>query len=163
MTRSNASFHIAGCVVAGEPDPAAIDDVLEWVRRYGATVLAHDDRHATFVRFDADGGQLVLYGCRAAMARRPPNLRFGYASLVKEVDAEGQPRAAERGLAQAQELAGAAQPGQVLLSSQLGSLLQVAEVEPHQRLRPLRVPLAGGRTGSAYLVEPLRGAVAASG
>jgi hypothetical protein len=162
MTRSNAFFHIAGCVVAGEPDPVAIDEVLDWARRYGATVVSHDERLATFVRFDADGGQLVLFGCRAAMARRPPNLRFGYASLVKEVDADGQPRAAERGLTQAQDLAGAAQPGQVLLSSQLGSLLQVAEVEPHQRLRSLRLPLADGRTGSAYLVEPLRGAVAAS-
>jgi hypothetical protein len=162
MTRSNAFFHIAGCVVAGEPDPVAIDEVLDWARRYGATVVSHDERLATFVRFDADGGQLVLFGCRAAMARRPPNLRFGYASLVKEVDADGQPRAAERGLTQAQDLAAAAQPGQVLLSSQLGSLLQVAEVEPHQRLRSLRLPLADGRTGSAYLVEPLRGAVAAS-
>lgn len=163
MTLSNASFHIAGCVIAGEPDPVAIGDVLDWVRRYGATVLSHDERQATFVRFDAGGGQLVLFGCRAAMACKPPNLRFGYASLVKEVDADGQPRAAERGLAQARDLAGAAQPGQVLLSSQLGSLLQVAEVEPHERLRSLRLPLADGRTGSAYLVEPLRGAVAASG
>jgi hypothetical protein len=163
MTRSNASFHIAGCVFAVEPDPAAIGDVLGWVRRLGATILSHDERQATFVGFDAGGGQLVLFGCRAAMARRPPNLRLGYASVVKEADSSGAPRAAERGLTQAQHLAAAAQPGQVLLSSQLGSLLQVAGVEPHERLRSLRVTLADGRTGSAYLVEPLRGAVAAFG
>jgi hypothetical protein len=158
MAQPNASFHIAGCVRVGEPDAAAVGDVLEWVRRYGASVLSQDERHALFVRFDASDGQLVLFGCRAAMARKPPHLRFGYASVVKEVDAGGRPRAAERGLVQARDLAGAAQPGQVLLSSQLGSLLQVAEVEPYERLRSLRVPLTQGRTGSAYLVEPLRAA-----
>jgi hypothetical protein len=158
MTQANASFHIAGCVLASEPDPAAIGDALDWVRRCGASILSQDGRHLMFVRFDAGDGQLVLFGCRAAMARRPPNLRFGYASVVKEAGSSGQPRAAERGLTQARDLAGVAQPGQVLLSSQLGSLLQVAEVEPHQRLRPVRVPMPGGRTGSAYVVEPLRSA-----
>jgi len=158
MTTPNASFHIAGCALAVEPDPRAIGDIVEWLQRYGASILSQDERHALFVRFDAVGGQLVLFGCRAAMARRPANLRFGYAAVVKEADAGGQPRAAERGLAQARDLAGAAQAGQVLLSSQLASLMQLSEIEPHERLRSVRVPFADGRIGSAFLVEPLRGA-----
>jgi hypothetical protein len=159
MSQPNASFHIVGCVIAAEPDAAAIDECVEWVRRYGAVILSQDDRRAVFVRFDATSGQLILFGSRAALARRPPLLRFSYASAVKEVGADG-PRAAERGVLQACDLAGGAQPGQVLVSSQLGSLLQVAEVEPYERLHSVRVPLADGRTGSAYVVEPLRGSAA---
>jgi class 3 adenylate cyclase len=66
----------------------------------------------------------------------------------------------ERGIAQACDLAGAAQPGQVLVSSQLGSLLQVAQIEPAARLRSTRVKLLNGRTAAAYVVDPPRGAPA---
>ena len=158
MTTPNASFHIAGCALAVDPDSAAIGDIADWVQRYGATILSQDDSQALFVRFDAVGGQLVLFGCRAAMARKPANLRFGYAAVVKEADSGGQPRAAERGLTQARELAAAAQVGQVLLSSQLASLMQLSEIEPYERLRSARVPFKDGRVGSAFVVEPLRGA-----
>lgn len=160
MSQPNASFHIAGCVIATEPDGPAIGDCVDWARRYRAVILAQDEREAVFVRFDASGGQMILFGCRAARSRKPPLLRFGFASVVKEAGADGQPRAAERGVTQARGLAAAAQPGQVLLSSQLGSLLQVAEVEPYQRLRSIRVPLPDGRTASGYLVELLRPAAA---
>jgi len=38
----------------------------------------------------------------------------------------------------------------------IGSLLQLAELEPHERMRPMRVALPDGRMGSAYAVEPRR-------
>jgi len=152
---TNAAFHIAGCVITAQPDAAAIDYCVEWARRHGAEILSHDDRMALFVQFDATSGRLILFGCGTAQARKPPTLRFAYASAVKEAaGADGQRRAGERGLVQAGDLAAAAQPGQVLLSSQLGSLLQVAQVEPFGRMRPMRVALADGRTASAYAVEP---------
>jgi hypothetical protein len=44
----------------------------------------------------------------------------------------------------------------VLISSQLASLLQLAELEPHERLLSTRVVLPNGRPASAYLVEPRR-------
>ena len=154
----NPSIHIVGCVLAAAPDAGAINDCVEWARRFGAHILDCDESRAVFVQFDAAAAQLVLLGCRAALSRKPPLLRFGYASVVKEGGADGLPRAGERGVAQARDLAAAAQPGQVLLSSQLGSLLQMADLEPHQRLRQTRVPLADGRMASAYEVEPLRAA-----
>jgi hypothetical protein len=157
----NPCFHIAGCVVAMSPDEALIDDCLQWVRRHGAEILSRDDRQSLFVHFDAAGPQLILYGCRAALAQRPPRLRFGFASAVKEAAGDGKPRAGERGLMQARDLAAAAQVGQTLLSSQLGSLLQMAQVEPCDRLRPMQLRLASGRASAAYAVEPLRAAGAA--
>lgn len=150
------SINIVGCVLASDADPAAIEDCVEWARRFGAQVVSQDSLKAVFVHFEAAAAQVVLTGCRAARARKPPVLRFGYASAVKESVAGGPPRVGERGLAQASDLAAAAEPGQVLVSSQLASLLQMAELEPYQRLRSLRVPLADGRVASAFEVEPLR-------
>jgi hypothetical protein len=157
-TKMNASLHIAGCARLSGPDAAVMNDCTDWLRRYGARVLSLDDGKAVFVQFDAGSAQLVLFGCRTALSRRPPVLRFGFASVVKESGADGQPRAGERGILQASDLAAAARAGQVLLSSQLGSLLQLAELEPWKRLRPMRVQLADGRSASAYEVEPLRAA-----
>ena len=54
------------------------------------------------------------------------------------------------------DLAAAARPGQVLISSQLGSLLQLADLEPHERLLSTRVVLPDGRPASAFLVQPRR-------
>ena len=152
----NASFHIVGCAIAAQPDAAAIDECVEWTRRYGAEVIAHDERRAVFVQFDAISAQVILFGCRTALSRKPPLLRFGFASAVKEAAAGGEPRAGERGILQACDLAAGAQPGQVLLSSQLGSLLEVAQIEPFERLRGTRLPLPDGRIASAYEVEPRR-------
>lgn len=154
----NPCFQIAGCAIATTPDAALIDDCVQWARRYGAGILSVDDQQAVFVHLDATGAQLILFGCRAALAQRPPRLRFGFASAVKEVGADGRPRAGERGVMQARDLAAAAQPGQTLLSSQLGSLLQMARVEPCERLRPMHLQLVSGRASSAYAVEPLRAA-----
>lgn len=152
----NAYFHIVGCVVATRPDAGAIDECVGWVRRQNAEILAHNDREAVFVKFDAADAQLIMLGCHTAGLRSPPMLRFGFASGVKE-GGRGQPaRMGERGIAQACDLAGAAQSGQVLISSQLGSLLQVAQVEPSQRLRPIHVRLLDKRMASAYVVEPPR-------
>lgn len=149
----NACFHIIGCVAAAQPATEQIAECLGWARRLQAEVLGHNDREAVFVQFDAADAQLVLGGCRAALARRPLLLRFGFASGIKEAGADGKPRAGERGIAQACDLAGAAQPGEVLLSSQLGSLLQIAHVAPADRIHARRVPLLDGRTASAYSVE----------
>jgi hypothetical protein len=153
----NASFHIVGCVLATQPETTALDECIEWTRRYGAETLAHEGGKAVFVQFDAPSAQLILHACRTALSARPPPLRFGFASAIKETGgANGAPRVGERGVLQALGLAAAAQPGQVLLSSQLGSLLQLAELEPHERMRPMRVALPDGRMGSAYAVEPRR-------
>jgi hypothetical protein len=150
-----AYFHVIGCAVAAQSAPAAIDECVGWVRRLGADVLAHNDREAVFVKFDATDGQLIDFGYRSAHSRRPPLLRYGFASGIKESAAGGgQARVGERGIAQAGDLAGAAQPGQVLVSSQLGSLLLVAQVRPYERLRPLQVRLLDGRKASAYAVDP---------
>jgi len=154
-------FHIVGCVLSTETEPDAIEECLEWARRLGAEIISEDQSKAVFVRFDSNSGQLILFGCRAALARKPPVLRFGYASAVKEGGAGGHSRAGERSIAQASDLAAAALPGQVLLSSQLGSLLQMSQAEPYQRLRSKRVMLPDGRAASTYEVEPLRGAPAA--
>jgi hypothetical protein len=158
----NAYFHIIGCIASAQPNAAAIDECLDWVRRQDAEILAQNDLEAVFVKFDATDAELILYGCRAAAFRRPPILRFGFASGVKESAAGsgGTPRMGERGIAQACDLAGAAQPGQVLVSSQLGSLLQVAQVDPADRLRPMHVKLLNGRMASAYTIEAPRRASA---
>ncbi len=157
----NASFHIVGCVLATQPETAAVDECIEWTRRYGAETLAHEGGKAVFVQFDAPSAQLILHACRTALSGRLPMLRFGFASAIKETGgADGAARAGQRGVLQACDLAAAAQPGQVLLSSQLGSLLQLAELEPHERMRPMRVAMPDGRTGSAYEVEPRRAAPA---
>lgn len=150
----SASFHIVGCVMATQPESPAVDDCLEWTRRHGAQTLVHEGGEAVFVQFDAPSAQLILHACRTVVAGRPPMLRFGFASAIKETGgADGGARAGERGVLQACDLAAAAQPGQVLLSSQLGSLLQLAELEPHERMRPTRVVMPDGRMGSAYKVE----------
>lgn len=159
----NATLHIAGCAIAAPPDLGAIDECVQWVRRYGGEILSHDDRRAVFVQFDAAGTQMILFGCRTALAQRPPRLRFGFASVVKEAGGDGRPRAGDRGVAQACDLADGALPGQTLLSSQLGTLLQMAQAEPHERLRPMRLRLPDGRTAAAYEVEPLRAAPSAAG
>lgn len=148
-----AHFHIIGCLVAAEPAPAEVDDCLQWVRRQDAEVLASNEREAIFVKFDAADGELMLHACRAAGLHRPPLLRFAFASGIKEsASGRGPPRMGERGIAQACDLAGAAQPGQVLISSQLGSLLQVAQIEPAARLHSTRVKLLSGRTAAAYAI-----------
>jgi hypothetical protein len=155
----NARFHIIGCALAARSDAAPIDEFVDWAHRCGARMLSHDDRQAVFVQFDAGGAQLIMQGCRSAAARRPPLLRFGFASGVKEAaGADGAPRAGSRGIQQACDLAAAARAGQVLVSSQLGSLLQLAQVEPYERLLPMRVGLPDGRPASAYSVEPRRAA-----
>lgn len=159
----NATFHIVGCAIAAPPDAGAIDECVQWIRRYGGEVLSHDERRLVFVQFDAAGTQVILFGCRSALAHRPPRLRFGFASAVKEAGADGRPRAGDRGVAQACDLADGALPGQTLLSSQLGTLLEMARAEPYQRLRPMRLRLPAGRTAAAYAVEPLRAASAAPG
>lgn len=159
----NARFHIVGCAVAAQPDAASIDEFVEWARRFGARMLSQDDRQAVFVQFDAAGPQLVLQGCRTAASRRQPPLRFGFAAGVKEANgADGEARAGSRGIQQACDLAAAARPGQVLISSQLGSLLQLAQLEPHDRMLPTRVGLPDGRPASAFLVEPRRAQLPAS-
>lgn len=153
----NARFHIIGCSLASQPDAASMDEFVDWAHRYGASMLSHDDRRVVFVQFDAAGAQLIMHGCRSAAARRPPLLRFGFASGVKEaLGTDGAPRAGSRGIQQACDLAAAARPGQVLVSSQLGSLLQLAQVEPYERLLSMRVGLPDGRPASAYSVEPRR-------
>lgn len=150
----NAYFHIVGCVVASQPAPAAIDEYVDWARRQGAEVMAQNEREAVFVKFDAIDANLIVFGCRAAAAKKPAILRFGFASGVKETGADGQPRLGERGIVQACDLAGAAPAGQVLVSSQLGSLLQVANVEPGDRLSSTQVSLLDGRKATAYSVAP---------
>jgi class 3 adenylate cyclase len=158
----NARFHIVGCAVAAQADPQAMDEFVEWARRFGARMLSQDDGKAVFVQLDAAGAQLIMHGCRTAASRRQPPLRFGFASGVKEASAaDGEPRVGERGLRQACDLAAAARPGQVLISSQLGSLLQLAELEPHDRLLSTRVVLPDGRPASAYAVEPRRAPLSA--
>lgn len=152
-----ARFHIVGCAVAAQPDPEAVDEFVEWARRFGAEILSQDDRQVLCVHLDAAGSQLIMHGCRAAAARRQPQLRFGFSSGVKEAaGADGRARVGERGIQQARDLAAAARPGQVLISSQLGSLLQLAQLEPHERLQSTRVLLPDGRPASAYIVEPRR-------
>jgi len=154
-------FHFVGCVISSKATTSAVEDCLEWTRRYGAKALANQNGQGLFVQFDAPGPHLILYACRTAQMVHPPMLRFGFASAVKETGGVGQEaRVGERSVLQACDLASAAQPGQVLVSSQLGSLLQLAQFEPHARLRPTRVSLPDGRMGSAYEVEP-RGAAPA--
>lgn len=153
----SARIHIVGCASAAQPDPEAMGEFVDRAGRCGARVLSHSDGRAVFVQFDAAEAQLILHGCRAAASRRQSPLRFGFASGVKEADgAHGEPRAGERGVQQACDLAAAARPGQVLVSSQLGSLLQLADLEPHERLLSTRVMLPDGRPASAFLVEPRR-------
>ena len=157
----NASFHIVGCVRATRPETAAVDECIAWARRYGAETLAHEGGEAVFVQFDAPSAQLILHACRAVLLSTPPVLRFGFASAIKETGGpDGAARAGQRGVLQARDLAAAARPGQVLLSSQLGSLLQLAELEPQERMRPMRVKLPDGRIGAAYEVELRRAAPA---
>jgi hypothetical protein len=150
----NAFFHIVGCVVSSQPAAGAIDEFVDWARRQGAEVVAQNEREAVFVKFDAIDANLIVFACRAAAAKKPAVLRFGFASGVKEKDADGRPRLGERGIVQACDLAGAAPAGQVLVASQLGSLLQVANVEPGDRLGSTQVRLLDGRKATAYLVEP---------
>jgi hypothetical protein len=148
-------FHFVGCVISCKPMTSALEDCFEWARRYGAKTLASQDGQGLFVQFDATDPQLILFACRTAHSVSPPMLRFGFASAVKEAGGVGrEARVGERSILQACDLASVAQPGQVLLSSQLGSLLQLAEFAPHARLRPTRVGFPDGRMGSAYQVEP---------
>lgn len=150
----NARLHIIGCAVAAEPAAEVMDEFIEWARRFGGRMLSVNDRKVVFVQFDAEGSQLILHGCRTAASRREPRLGFGFASAVKEANgAGGTPRAGERSVQQACDLAAAARPGQVLISSQLGSLLQLAELEPQERMLPTRVGLPDGRPASAFSVE----------
>ena len=150
-----AYFHVVGCVVAAESAPAAIDECVEWIRRQDSDILASNEREAIFVKFDAGDADLILQALRSAAFYRPPLLRFAFASGVKEAaGVRGKPRMGDRGIVQAFDLAGAARPGQVLVSSQLGSLMQVAQIPPADRLRPTRVKLLDGREASAYGIEP---------
>jgi len=81
-------------------------------------------------------------------------MAFGYAQSL----ADGSAEAGAVAIAAGRPAAAAARAGQVLVSSQLGSLLQLAQVEPYERLLPMRVGLPDGRPASAYSVEPRRAA-----
>ncbi len=150
-----ASFHIVVCVVASRPAADQISDVISQARLQRADILAQGEREAMFVKFDATDAQLIVLACRAVLGQEPSSLRFGFASGIKEkVAGEGGGlRISERSIAQASDLAGGAHDGEVLVSSQLGSLLEIAQIRFGFPMRPTRVNLLDGRKASAYSID----------
>ena len=151
----SASFHIVGCLIASRPVADLVSHVSAQALEQHAEILAHGDREAMFVKFDATDAQLIVLACRAVLMQEPAVLRFGFASGIRErsVAEGGEPRVSERSLAQASGLASGARDGEVLVSSQLGSLMQIAHINVGLPMRPTRVNLSDGRQAAAYSID----------
>lgn len=153
-----ATFHIVGTVLSSRPAPELIDALVAQVRRERGAVLVKSAQSATFVRFGASDAKLVSMACDAACAPTPVRLRFGFAGGAKENG--GSPtagRSAEgegldvstRVIVQANDLAAAADDGEVLVSPQLA----VWMIEAGLPLRSKQVGVPDGRSLPACVVE----------
>ncbi|HSC01193.1 MAG TPA: hypothetical protein VLE45_14845 [Burkholderiaceae bacterium] len=147
------SFQIVGCVFSPEPAAERIDEFARQARRERAVVTARSARQATVVKFGATDAQLIALACRAAGAAQGSPLRFGFACSLGDRSAPGKEgaRVSSRSLTQANDLAAGARDGQVLLSTQLASLLAGAQVA----YRSKEVHLPGGRTAVACWLDDL--------
>jgi len=141
------SLQIVGCVFSPEPAAERIDEFARQARRERAVVTARSAHQATVVKFGATDAQLIALACRAAGAAQVSPLRFGFACSLGDRSAPGKvgARVRCRTLTPASHLAAGARDGQVLLSTQLASLLAGAQVA----YRSKEVHLPGGRTAVA--------------
>jgi hypothetical protein len=160
----SARFNIVGCIHAAGAAPELLDGLLGRARKLGVEVLSRSDKETVLIQYDAEDAALITLAMRAVVTQRPSVLHVGFASGVKEMDKVGAHRLGERGIVQATDLAAAAKAGEVLISSQLGSLLQIAQEGFASRLRPTYVRFVDGRRAAAYRIafheaDPLRGPI----
>jgi hypothetical protein len=130
---------------------AVINDALHELAALGARSVEASNRQAVLVAFDAERPDLLR--AAAVLVRRfhAAGLRFAMASGVKERPVPGAaPRMSERSLEQARGLLDHAGAGEVLLSSQLGSLLMVSEPKLQPLLRAARLTTANIAPTQAY-------------
>lgn len=146
-------IHYVGCLVASRPMAPFIDNAMRQAESLGAQTLWRSDAEARFVCLDAPDAELIVLASRLVLAHQPSALRFGFASGVMESGAQHEIRISRRSIAQAVELAHAAHNGEVLLSSQLGSLLQISQAQVATRLRGSHVTLDDGRRATAYWID----------
>jgi hypothetical protein len=137
------SLHvIVGCVATRVDAIDRLDDLSRQVRGHRAAVLARHPQGLTFVRFQAGDAGLVALAVRAVLALQAPALRFAFASGMKAdvSDAGDTFELSQRSVQQAQELAAAADDGEVLVTPPLAMLL----VESGLSLRERRLRRADG-------------------
>lgn len=146
-------IHYVGCLCTAHAMADFLDSALDEIERAGAQMVWRSEQEARFVSLDAPDAQLVLLASRLVLTHQPPLVRFGFSSGVMEASLEHEIRISKRSIAQAVELARAARHGEVLLSSQLGSLLQIAQPELAARLRAGEVTLGRDRRASAYWID----------
>jgi prefoldin subunit 5 len=120
-----ALFQIVGCLLSSEPADQLIDGFVTGVRRERAVVTTRNAHGATFVRFNAPDAKLVAMACAAVAGAGGQSLRFGFASGTKDRARTGHDAfsISSRYIAQANELAAAARPGEVLVTPKLALLL----------------------------------------
>ncbi|HEY6355763.1 MAG TPA: hypothetical protein VIY30_14850, partial [Burkholderiaceae bacterium] len=112
-------------LLSSEPAAQLIDGFVTGVRRERAVVTTRNAHSATFVRFNAPDAKLVAMACSALASAGGQSLRFGFASGTKDRARAGHDAfsISSRYIAQANELAGAARPGEVLVTPKLALLL----------------------------------------
>jgi uncharacterized protein YoxC len=142
-----APFQIVGCVFSAEPAADRIDAFALQARRERAVVTTRNAHQATFVKFNASDAGLIALACRAALAADGAALRFGFACSTSGSTMQGKDgvRVSNRAIAQAGDLAAGARDGEVLVSTQLASLVMesAAELVSHT------IELPGQRTAVA--------------
>lgn len=133
---------------------AAVNDALAELARHGAQTVEASNRRALLAVFDADRPDLLPAAARLVARLKASGLRMAMASGVKERPVPGAaPRMSERSLAQARGLLDHAGPGEVLLSSQLGSLLMVSEPSLTSWMRAARLTTASSAPAQAYRLD----------
>lgn len=133
---------------------AAVNDALAELARHGAQTVEASNRRALLAVFDADQPDLLPAAARLVARLKASGLRMAMASGVKERPIAGAaPRMSERSLAQARGLLDHAGPGEVLLSSQLGSLLMVSEPSLTSWMRATRLTTASSAPAQAYRLD----------
>lgn len=150
-----APYQIVGSVIASKPAADLIEAFVAKVRRERAFVLAKSTQGATFVRFNAADAALVVAACRALRGPAAALLRLGFAVGYKDQASGGAPEGLDlsaRSVEQANELAAAANDGEVLVAPQFA----VAMIDAGLALRTRTLQLAGGRSAVACAIE-LRG------
>jgi hypothetical protein len=133
---------------------AVVNDALAELARHGAQTVEASNRRAVLAAFDADQPDLLRAAARLVARFKASGLRIAMASGVKERPVPGAaPRMSERSLAQARGLLDHAGPGEVLLSSQLGSLLMVSGPALASWMRAARLTTAGSASAQAYQLD----------
>jgi class 3 adenylate cyclase len=131
-----------------------LDDAVVGLGAVGGRSLQVEPHGAVVALFDAVEPQPLRVAVELVRRFDDAGLRIAIASGVKERPWSGnQPRISDRSVAQARRLLELAHAGDVLVSSQLGSLLMLSAPELQPALAAVRLTPVDGPVVQAYRLE----------